>query len=210
MWDSTGARVVVVGACRGFSGTISFGRNPSVSGDILLGPSGSYSGTSPTPVRLTQDLSFPATENPPFIATGSLSVSGTVHITGGGTLVYTSIVIGNNSNLIFDQPTTVYVLSDITFSQSGTIASASGKPADLRIRVIGSPTSVVGGAGANNVTVTAQIYAPNSDFRVQNNGEIRGTALFRSMSAANGLSLYYDITSPGIAGRTGSGIAIVQ
>src|SRR5207237_663714 len=100
--------------------------------------------------------------------------------------------------------------SDIIFSQSGKIAPASGKPADLRIRVIDSPTSVVGGAGANNVTITAQIYAPNSDFRVQNNSELRGTALFRSMTASNGLSLYYDITSPGIAGRNGSGIAIVQ
>src|SRR5205823_9893200 len=134
-----------------------------------------------------QDLYFPATENPPFVATGSLSVSGIVHITGGATLVYTSIVIGNNSALIFDQPTTVYVMSDISFSQNGSIAPASAHPSDLKIRVIGSPTSVVGGNGANNVIITGEIYAPDSDFIAHNNGELRGTALFRSMTAANQL-----------------------
>jgi Flp pilus assembly protein TadG len=198
------------GAMLGSNGSVSFSQNASISGGVVLGPSGSTTVSTPAPAKLAQDLSFPSTENPPYIASGSLSVNGTTHITGGGTLVYTSITIANNSTLIFDRPTTVYVMSDIIFNNSGSIAPASGSPADLRIRIIGSPTSVVGGNGANNVSITAEIYAPDTDFSARNSGVLSGTALFRSMSASNTLSLYYDITNPGIGGTGGGGIAIVQ
>jgi Flp pilus assembly protein TadG len=192
---------------------ISFQQAPSVSGAVVLGPNGTYSGSSPTPTKLTTDLGYPATENPPFAATGSLSVNGTVHITGGGTKVYTSISISNNSTLIFDSPTTVYVMTNVNFAQSGEIKPASDLPVDLKIRVIGGPTSQIGGNNSNNVVITAQIYAPDTDFNIHNNGELRGTGLFRTLHADNNLSLYYDVTQQSVVyglGNNTFGVTMVQ
>jgi hypothetical protein len=193
------------GASIASNGSIAFSKPASINGSVLLGPDGTYNGTSPTPTMLAEDLSYPPTESPPSIASGSLVVNGNPqHVQGGGTLVYSSIVLSNNSTLIFDNPTTVYVTGDITFSQSGVIAPASGRPSDLKIRMIGSPKSVVGGSSANNVDITGQIYAPSTDFVAKNNGILHGTALFRSMSATNQLSLYYDVTSPSVVAGVGS------
>jgi hypothetical protein len=178
--------------------TIIFDTNPSIQGSVVLGPSGTYNGSSPTPIRLTDPLSYPSTESPPFGASGSLSVNGTVHIAGGGTLVYTSITLSNNSTLIFDNPTTVYVTGNIAFGQSGEIKPNSGLPVDLKIRMTGGPGSYFGGNNANNVTVTGQIYAPGADFIAKNTGTIHGTALFRTMSATNNLNLYYDYSQKSV------------
>jgi Flp pilus assembly protein TadG len=202
------------GASIASNASITFNNNPSINGSVLLGPSGTFSGSSPAPIRLSEDLSYPATENPPFAATGSLTVNGTVHITGGGTKVYTSINLSNNSTLIFDSPTTVYVMTNINFAQSGEIKPSTNLPVDLKIRVIGGPTSVIGGTNANNVTITGQVYAPNSDFIAHNNGELRGTGLYRTMFATNALNLYYDITQKsvvyGLNNSGGSGVVLVQ
>jgi hypothetical protein len=76
--------------------------------------------------------------------------------------------------------------------------------------MIGSANSYFGGDNSNNVTVTAQIYAPNTDFLAKNNGEIRGSALFRSIDAANNLSLFYDIRHGSVVPGTPGPIAIVK
>ena len=185
------------GASIASNASINFDNNPSVQGSIVLGPDGSYSGSSPTPTRLTDPLSYPSTEAPPFPAAGSLNVNGTVHITGG-TLVYTSINFSNNSMLIFDNPTTLYVTGNVSFSQSGEIKPASGLPVDLKIRMTGGPGSYFGGNNSNNVTVTGQIYAPGVDFIAKNTGTIYGTALFDTMSATNNLNLYYDYSQKSV------------
>jgi len=186
------------GASIASNGSIKFGQPPSILGSVLIGPDGKYNQASPSPKRLAEDLDYPDTETPPVVAGGNLNVNGVVHISGGGTLAYSSITIENNSTLIFDNPTTVYVMNDIAFKQSGEIKPASGLPKDLKIRIVGSGSSTMGGKNSNNVSVTAQIYAPNTDFIANNNGELRGTALFRSISATNTLSLYYDITNKSV------------
>lgn len=193
-----GASNIASGASIASNASISFNNNPSIQGQIILGPDGSYNGTSPTPIHVPQMLSFPSTESPPSAASGSLSVNGTVHITGGGTLVYTSINLSNNSTLIFDNPTTVYVTGDISFSQSGAIKPSSGLPVDLKIRMTGGASSYFGGNNSNNVDVTGQIYAPDTDFIVKNTGTVSGTALFRTMSATNTLNLYYDYSQKSV------------
>ncbi|MBC8106640.1 MAG: hypothetical protein H7Z14_08630 [Anaerolineae bacterium] len=185
------------GASIASNAAIDFNNNPSINGSVILGPSGTFSGSSP-PTKLAQDLSYPATESPPFAATGSLSVNGTVHITGGGTKVYTSISLSNNSMLIFDSPTTVYVTGSITYAQGGEIKPLSNLPVDLKIRMTGGAGSTLGGNNANNMVLTAQVYAPATDFIAKNNGELRGTGLFRTMSATNTLSLYYDISQKSV------------
>lgn len=206
-----GGSNVTGGAVIGSNGAISFQKNLDINGQVLLGPSGTYSGTSPTPLHTSADLSYPNPPSPPTSSSGTLDVSN--KSLPGGTYVYDSINMGNNSSLTFTGPTTLYVINDIIFSGSGTIAPTSGLPADLKIRIIGSATSVVGGSGSNNVTITGQIYAPNTDFIAKNNGELRGSALFRSMSADNNLSLYYDtvggtVITTGTSG--GSTVVMVQ
>ena len=204
---------IASGASIASNATIEFNNNPSIQGSIVLGPDGSYNGTSPTPIKVPQMLSYPSTESPPFPASGSLNVNGTVHITGGGTLVYTSINLSNNSALIFDNPTTVYVTGNVNFSQSGSIKPSSGLPVDLKIRMTGGANAYFGGNNSNNVDVTAQIYAPDVDFIAKNTGTIQGTALFRTMTATNNLNLYYDYSQKSVVyglSNTYLGVMLVQ
>jgi Flp pilus assembly protein TadG len=186
------------GASIASNGKIKFNNNPSIQGSVIIGPAGQYTGTTPTPIQLTDAMSFPSTESPPWAATGSLNINGTVHITGGGTVVYSSITLSNNGLLIFDNPTTVYVTGNVTFAQSGEIKPSSGLPVDLKIRMTGGATSYFGGSNSNNVTVTGQIYAPDVDFIAKNTGTVFGTALFRTMSATNNLNLYYDYSQQSV------------
>jgi len=142
-----------------------------------------------------------------------LNVNGTVHITGGGTLVYKSINLSNGSTLIFDNPTTVYVTGNIDFNQNGEIKPSSGLPVDLKIRMTGGASSYVGGSNSNNVDLTAQIYAPATDLDVKNTGSVRGTALFRKMDAKNTLNLYYDISQKSVVSGLNNiyrGVALVK
>jgi hypothetical protein len=198
------------GASIASNGAIKFVQNPIIQGTVILGPSGSYSGTTPTPVHSSDDLSYPATENPPSPSSGKLTISSS-QILPGGTYVYDSISLANNSNLVFSGPTTLYVLGDIVFNNSGSIAPISGKPTDLQIRMVGS--GVIGGSKANNVTITADIYGPSASFISKNSGEIRGSALLGMMDGGNNLSLYYDTVGGSVVPKTksnGGGIVMVQ
>jgi Flp pilus assembly protein TadG len=201
------------GASIASNGDIALGNNPAISGSVILGPNGTYNGSNPKPTKLSNDLVYPPTENPPVVAGGALNVDGVVHISGGGTLAYSSINMASGAWLIFDNPTTVYVMNDITFNGGGSIAPASGLPSDLRIRIIGSSTSTVGGSNSNDITITAQVYAPNTDLIGKNNAELRGTSLFRTITVKNNLFLYYDITHKSVVdglGEGAGGIVTVQ
>ena len=72
---------------------------------------------------------------------------------------------------------------------------------------------IIGGTNANNVTITGQIYAPNTDFTAHNNGELRGTGLFRTITADNTLSMYYDSSQRSVVAELGDnplGVVMVQ
>jgi hypothetical protein len=196
------------------NGAITFNMNPSINGGIVLGPSGSYNQASPTPMVSTSALSYPATESPPTSSSGNLSVSGTVHITGGGTVVYTNINFSNNSTLIFDSPTKVYVTGSVNAANGSTIKPASGVPKDLKIRMTGGSGAEFGGSGANNLTVTGMVYAPDVDFSSKNNADLYGSMLFKSIDVQNNLNVYYDLDSgsvvAGVGSTGGSNIAMVR
>jgi Flp pilus assembly protein TadG len=188
----------------GSNGAITFSMNVSINGNIVLGPSGSFNKASPTPLKSATTLAYPATEAPPFISSGDLNVSGTMHITGGGTKVYTNISFSNNASLIFDSPTTVYVTGNIDAAQGSVVKAASGVPKDLMIRMSGGPTKYFGGNNANNFVVTAMVYAPEVDFNSKNNADLYGSVLFRSFDVKNNLNVYYDIDSGSVVAGLGS------
>src|SRR5207249_2713665 len=50
----------------GSNAAISFIQNPTITGSVVLGPSGSYNQPTPTPIALTSPLSYPSTESPPY------------------------------------------------------------------------------------------------------------------------------------------------
>jgi Flp pilus assembly protein TadG len=196
------------------NGTIDFGNNQSISGTVELGPSGSYTGASPNETFLATALSYPATENPPVATSGTLSVSGTLHVTGGGTLCYSSISFSNNATLIFDNPTTVYVTGNITSGSGPTIKPSSGVPADLKLRLTGGPSATAFSSSSNNVTIIGMVYAPAVDLQVKNDCTIYGSVLFRSITAKNNLIAYYDTVSgsvvSGVGSTASSGVQMVK
>src|SRR5438132_234525 len=55
----------LVAASIASNGPINFEQNPSINGKVILGPDGTYSETSPVPLRLPNNLAFPATEAAP-------------------------------------------------------------------------------------------------------------------------------------------------
>ena len=177
-------------AMLGSNGTITFNKPPQ--GDaavIVLGPDGSYSSGSAK--YLDTELSYPPTETPTVPSKGVLNVTQSM-VLPAGTHYYTSIVFSNNTDLSFAGPATLYVRDNIVFAQGNTITAANGIPSNLKIRIIGGASSYVGGANANNVDITAEVYAPDSDLTSKNNAYIRGSGIFRSMYAKNNLELYAD------------------
>jgi Flp pilus assembly protein TadG len=195
----------------GSNGAITFVQNASINGSVTLGPSGTYNQPTPVPLHSTTPLSYPATENPPFVSSGNLAVSGTTHVSGGGTKVYTNITFSNNATLIFDSPTTVYVTGNIDAAQATTIKPSSGVPKDLMIRMTGGPTNYFGGTSGNNLVITAMVYAPDVDFISKNNADLFGSMLFRKIDVQNNLNAYYDTDSGSVvANFATSTVALVR
>jgi hypothetical protein len=139
-----------------------------------------------------------------MLGSGDLNVSGTVHVGGGGTKVYNNINFSNNASLIFDQPTTVYVTGSVYGAQTSIIKPASNIPADLKIRMTGGPTSVFGGNNANNIVVTALIYAPDTDLSSKNGATLYGSVIFRTIAVKNNLYTYYDTDSGSVVAGLGT------
>ncbi len=190
------------GFLMGSNGTVSFNNNLTISGGVILGPNGTLKSSATTPMISATPLSYPSTENPPYVSSGNLKVTGTLHISGGGTLVYTDINFANNAQLIFDAPTTLYVTGSVNAAQGSIIKPASDIPGDLKIRMTGGASSVFGGPGANNISVTALVYAPATDFSSLNNATLYGSMLFRTIYAQNNLNAYYDVASGSVISGT--------
>lgn len=182
----------------GSNGDITAKHNEVV-GQVVLGPDGSHnldltSGATvlddPIPAP-TIDFSGAPASNPSGTPQ-NLNVAGTVNLPAG-TYYFTSVTLGNNAQLSFLGPATVYVDGNVTFSQNGSISGYGNLPANLRIRQRGAG-SVFGSSSANNVTLVADIEAPQSDFSAKNSAVLMGRGFFKSISAKNNLELYYDQT----------------
>jgi Flp pilus assembly protein TadG len=177
----------------GTNGTIGTGNNSNIRGDVLLGPSGSVSG-SPNVTGNTKNLSspIPAPSSPawaPGTNPGGISQNYTVNSNTtlpGGTYWFTSLAI--NADLTFSGVATVYINGNASVSDN--INAFQNVPSNLKIYQIGNRT--FGDANANGVTITAQIEAPNSTLTFKNNFTMRGMATFEDINVKNDATFFYD------------------
>jgi hypothetical protein len=165
--------------------------NDTIQGDAVLGPNGT---ADPSIVLTGSDLiqpsnlpipTMPAWAPPGGAALPLVVASDTTM--PGGSYWYTSMTV--TANLTFSGPTTIYVNGDIYID--GSLAPASGNPADVTIYQIGAHN--FGDLGINGLNLTAGVYAPNSDFMAKNNLYYYGSGIFNTITTKNNAEFYYDI-----------------
>jgi len=195
----------------GSNGVIYGKNNNSIRGRVSLGPGASVSGFSITGTTSTSssDLETPAVPSwSPSTNPNSISQSYTVNSSTtlpGGTYWFTSLTI--NAPLSFSGAATLNVNGNITIDSSLT-ASAS-QPANLKVYQIG--TNRTFGDNSNNISITAVVIAPTSDFTSKNNCVIRGDVCFLSITAKNNFDFYYDEAIGGATGASGTAsISVVK
>ena len=192
----------------GTNGTVTGGNNSTISGNVILGPSGSVSGVSVSGSQQPQSGALPAPSLPgwsPQSNPGGIPQAYTVssNITlPGGSYWFTSLTV--SGSLRFSGPAVVYINGDADVT--GSIAPSSGVPADVTIYQYGSHT--FGDANANGMTVTANIVAPASDFVAKNNLNFYGSAIFNTISVWNNANFFYDQSSG--SGGGGMSVSLVQ
>ncbi|MGE5611770.1 MAG: TadG family pilus assembly protein [Bacillota bacterium] len=194
----------------GSNGEIDLNNNATLKGSAILGPGGSLSlGQNATTTGGSQRLAS-ALDYPPVDAGSAVAVNDNGRIgktskrrsplsgkdftldkesilIGPGTYYFTSMNVGVNSILVFTGPVTIYVAGPIVVDKA-EIFTAGDNPDNLRIRQIGS-----GGISlSNTVSLTADIYAPQSTLTMENNVTIAGAAICRRIVGDNGIMLYYD------------------
>jgi Flp pilus assembly protein TadG len=196
----------------GSNGSISVGVNNTLSGNVLLGPSGttdasltqtnggttSYSSTALTP---PPDPAWNPGTNPGGIPQNYTVSSNTV--LAGGTYWFTSLTI--NANLSFSGSATLYINGNVVINAA--LTAYQSVPGNLQIYQIGSGHTF-GDTGTNNISITAVITAPNVDFAIKNNIDFYGAALFKSITVKNNANFYYD--EQGGSGTGGTSVSLVR
>src|SRR5688572_21840481 len=128
-----------------------------------------------------------------------------------GTYYFTSFTLGNNASVSFSGPVTLYINGDASLAGTASVTTYQARPANLRIRVAGARTFIVG----NTVSLTTDLYAPQSTVDMQNNATIAGAVIANVLIAVNGTKVYFDESLIGNGTGDGYGfqatpLAIVQ
>ena len=165
--------------------------NDTIQGDTVLGPHAtSDSSITLTGSNLVQPSDLPSPTMPAWAPPGGTAVPLVVAsdtVMPGGAYWLSSMTV--TANLTFSGVTTVYVNGDVYVD--GSLAPASGNPADLTIYQIGAHN--FGDLGINGLNLTAGVYAPNSDFMAKNNLYYYGSGIFNTITTKNNAEFYYDI-----------------
>jgi hypothetical protein len=195
----------------GSNGTLHFGNNTDIYGDLLKGPSaslgyGNHFYLSGSQMTQSSAMKFNATETPSTSSTGALVLGNNDSITlSAGTYHYSSISAGNSATINTTGPVTIYVSGNITVGNNFTMRAHNEKPDNTRIRLVGSGKFESG----NNLTVTAEVYGPGFEFNTGNNVDLRGAVIAREINGGNNAELYYD-SSLNANGGLGGTIAVVE
>lgn len=181
----------------GSNAAVSAANNEAI-GQLVLGPSGSHNLTVNSMLRLTSPIPVPSTDlsaapssNPGGVGTVLNIGSGATQVLPGGTYYFTEINLGNNAELRFAGPATIYLNGSVNVGQVGTITAFESVPANLYIRQRGAGT-VFGSEDTNSLTVVAAIDAPETSLLVKNTATLYGRAIFKLMESKNNLELFYD------------------
>jgi hypothetical protein len=173
----------------------------------ILGPGGNSNlDLASDPYMLSDQI---AIAMPNWATTGTdLNVNNTKTLPGG-TYYYRNITLKQGATLNFSGPATVYVSGTVTFDGDATIAPTSGVPGDLKIYQHGGGD--FGTSTANNVELTADVFAPNAAFAAKNNALLRGRMIFSTILVKNNLDFYYDMQlSPPLYTSATASVAIVR
>lgn len=193
------------------NGAVTGGNNSNINGDVKLGPSGQVNGVGVSGTQQTQPSDLTVPTLPPWSPQSNpggipqdYTVSSNVTLPGGS-YWFTSLTV--SGSLTFSGPAVVYINGNADITSS--IGPASGVPSDLTIYQYGSST--FGDPNANNMTITADVLAPNSTFQAKNNLNYYGSGVFASISVWNNANFFYDQTiSPTGGGGGGSAVSLVQ
>jgi hypothetical protein len=198
----------------GSNASISAGNNEVV-GLVILGYEGTHNLSLATPAEVLKtaiptpavDFSGAPASNPGGVPT-DLHVKSDMTLQSG-TYYFTRIAVDNNADINFNGPATVYIDGDVQFSQDNGVYAYQRIPANLRIFMRGTGTSF-GGSNANNITVVADITAPQTNFQVNNNALLIGAATFRTITVKNNAEFYYDESLNKSLGISGGAVVLVQ
>ena len=179
----------------GSNGAISAGSGGILSGNLILGPSGSNSGLTLTDggTVINASTALVPLGDPAWTPSGNpggvpqnYSVGSNTTLTGG-TYWFTSLSI--SSNLSFSGPATLYINGNVDLQ--GELTAYQSIPANLKIYQIGS-NRTFGNSSANDITIYAVIMAPNSAFSAKNNLKFYGSSVFKTIDVKNNADIYYD------------------
>lgn len=168
--------------------------NDTVSGRVLLGPSGSMSGFAASggttiqasPLAIPSVPAWSPGTNPNNTPT-TYSVSSDTTLPGG-TYWFDSLSV--TATLTFSGPAVIYVDGDVTLS--GSLLAYNNVPLNLTIYGYGSHQFGDDSGSANNAVLCAAVFAPTFDFVEKNNLTYYGRGFFNTITCKNNASLYYD------------------
>jgi hypothetical protein len=139
-------------------------------------------------------------DNPKVFSAGFLTYNGNnsgITITGHVSLVVSGLrMTGNNSYLSVGANSSLklYSTGPITVSGNG-ILNASNKPIDVQIYTVDTPSSPAGDiAIKGNGTLTAVVYAPNSNITINGNGDTFGAIIGNYITLSGNGSFHYDLS----------------
>jgi Flp pilus assembly protein TadG len=162
--------------------------------------------TVPIPIP-TVDFSAAPSSNPGGVAK-NLIVNSSVTLPGG-TYYFTSISVANNADITFSGPATLYIDGSVNFSQDNGVYAYRRIPSNLKIFQRGAGATF-GGSNANNITLLADILAPQTTFNVNNNALLVGGAIFKTIAVKNNAEFYYDEQLQHTLGVGGVAVTLVR
>lgn len=215
----------------GSNGNITLRQNSTVHGTASAGPEGTTTvmgnavvtgATTPA----TQRLELPPIEFPDFPSLGPFSVPGSstatlpagprryaaveigsrarLTVSGPATLVFDSLVVRSNSQLLFDTtngPVEVYVHGDFILNSNTLVAPLSRNPADLALHVntdnVINPDNEVDLDDIDfdsNSKLFGTIYAPRALVHINSNFELFGAIVARRLILDSYSKVHYDET----------------
>lgn len=193
-------------AALGSNGVIHGKNNNTLSGNVVMGPSGSVSGIRVSGTTTNQTTAIQVPSNPawsPGTNPGGVSHAYTVNsdtTLPAGTYWFTSLTV--NANFSFSGIATLYVNGDV--SVGGAITAYGSVPGNLAIYQLGN--NAFGDSGGNGMIITADVTAPGCDFTAKNNLNFYGTGLFNTITTKNNANFWYDED----AGPASGGMIISQ
>jgi Flp pilus assembly protein TadG len=196
----------------GSNGSMQFGNNAEIRGDVTRGPGGSVSHGNHWFVTGSQGqqatpFTYPATESAGVSSSGELKRDQDATVTlSAGTYLYSKIDLSNNVSLVTTGPVTIYVSESAQFANNVTFTPYNNDPANLRIRVIGSASLQVG----NGLTGAAEIYGPGSKMQIGNNAVFGGQIVGKEVQIGTNASLYRDTGSSGEGGGSSGSVTTVK